>query len=101
MSAQFKNMNELTVYLDAMESRVKALENQNDSLRRYITEMGSDAAKMLPKTGLLSPSFIQRAFTVWGHYFVAQLIISIPIVCIYFILILTILKQGFPGVPTP
>jgi hypothetical protein len=56
---------------------------------------------MLPKTGLLSPSFIQRAFTVWGHYFVAQLIISIPIVCIYFILILTILKQGFPGVPTP
>jgi hypothetical protein len=102
MSAQFNNMTELTSYLDAMENRVKTLESQNESLRRYITEMGGDAAKMLPKTGLLSNSFIQRAFTVWGHYFVAQLIISVPIVCIYFILILTILRQGgIPGVPTP
>jgi len=101
MSAQFNNMNELTSYLDAMENRLKTLESQNESLRRYITEMGADAAKLLPKTGLLSNSFIQRAFTVWGHYFVAQLIISVPIVCIYFILILTILRQGIPGVPTP
>ena len=87
MPAQFNNMAELTNYLNAMENRVNTLESQNESLRRYITEMGGDAAKMLPKTGLLSSSFIQRAFTVWGHYFVAQLIISIPIVCIYFILI--------------
>ena len=101
MSAQFNNMNELTSYLDAMENRLKTLESQNESLRRYITEMGADAAKLLPKTGLFSNSFIQRAFTVWGHYFVAQLIISVPIVCIYFILILTILRQGIPGVPTP
>ena len=101
MSAQFNNMNELTSYLDAMENRVKTLESQNESLRRYITEMGGDAAKMLPKTGLLSNSFIQRAFTVWGHYFVAQLIISVPIVCVYIILLLTILRQGIPGVPTP
>jgi hypothetical protein len=101
MPAQFNNMAELTNYLNAMENRVNTLESQNESLRRYITEMGGDAAKMLPKTGLLSSSFIQRAFTVWGHYFVAQLIISIPIVCIYFILILTILKQGIPGVSTP
>jgi hypothetical protein len=102
MSAQFNNMNELTSYLDTLETRVKTLESQNESLRHYITEMGSDAAKMLPKTGLLSSSFIQRAFTVWGHYFVAQLIISVPFVCIYFILILTILRTGgIPGVPTP
>ena len=101
MSAQFNNMNELTSYLDTMENRVKALESQNESLRNYVTAMGGDAAKMLPKTGLLSPSFIQRAFTVWGHYFVAQLIISVPIVCIYFVLILTVLRQAIPGVPTP
>jgi hypothetical protein len=101
MSAQFNNMNELTSYLDTMENRVKALESQNESLRNYVTAMGGDAAKMLPKTGLISPSFIQRAFTVWGHYFVAQLIISVPFVCIYFILIFTILRQGIPGVPTP
>ena len=101
MPAQFNNMNELTSYLDAMEKRVKALESENESLTRYVNAMGGDAAKMLPKTGLISTSFFQRAFTVWGHYFVAQLIISIPIVCIYFILILTVLKQGIPIVPTP
>jgi hypothetical protein len=101
MSPQFNNMNELTSYLDAMENRVKTLESQNDSLKRYISEMGGDAAKMLPKTGLISSSFIQRAFTVWGHYFVAQLIISIPVMCVYFILMLTILKQGGTFLPTP
>ena len=101
MSPKFNNMNELTSYLDAMENRVKALESQNESLKNYVTAMGGDAAKMLPKTGLISPSFIQRAFTVWGHYFVAQLIISIPIICVYFIIVFTILRQGIPGVPTP
>ncbi len=32
-----------------------------------------------PKTALLSHSFLKRAFAVWGHYFVAGLIIAIPI----------------------
>jgi len=30
----------------------------------------------LPQTKLVSPSFLSRAFAVWGHYFVAQLIIG-------------------------
>jgi hypothetical protein len=64
MSAQFNNMTELTSYLDTRENWVKTLESQNESPRRYVTAMGGDAAKMLPKTGLISPSFIQRAFTV-------------------------------------
>jgi hypothetical protein len=101
MSPQFNNMTELTGYLESIENRVKALEIQNESLRRYITDLGGDAGKMLPKTGLVSSSFLQRAFTVWGHYFVAQLIISIPFICIYVILIFTILRQATPGIPTP
>jgi len=56
---------------------------------------------MLPKTGLLSPSFIHRAFTVWGLYFVAQLIISVPIVCIYVIITMLAIQQGLAGLPTP
>ena len=101
MPAQFNNMNEMTSYLDAIETRVKTLENQNEILRHYITEIREDFDDMLPNTTLLSRSFIRRAFTVWGHYFVAQLIIFIPIVCIYFILFFTILRQGIPGMPTP
>jgi len=93
MSTKFNNMNELTSYLDAMENRVKTLESQNEIFRRYIADMGKNVDTMLPNTMLLSRSFIQRAFTVWGHYFVAQLLISIPFVCIYFILFFTILAR--------
>jgi hypothetical protein len=79
MSPHFNNMNELTSYLDAMENRVKILEGQNDYLRRSISQLGQDAPKVLPETGLLSHSFFKRAFTVWGHYFIVQLLISLVI----------------------
>jgi hypothetical protein len=79
MSPQFKSMNELTSYLEAMENRVKTLENQNVQLKNSISQMGEEAPKMLPDTGLLSRSFMKRAFTVWGHNFVIQLIISLVV----------------------
>lgn len=101
MPPQFNNMNELTSYLGTLDNRIKTLESQNESLKRYISEMGGDAKKILPKTSLLSNSFIQRAFTVWGHYFVAQLIITIPILCIYFIIVFLAIKQGINLFPTP
>jgi hypothetical protein len=98
-------MNELTSYLDVMENRVKALEGQGDSLKQSITESAVDATNVLPKTGLLSRRFFKRAFTVWGHYFVAQLIISLVLLCIGLIIVLLIpgmitnlnnLIQGIP-----
>ena len=79
MSPQFNSMDELTSYLDAMENRVKILEGQNDYLRRSISKLGQDTPKALPETGLLSHSFFKRAFTVWGHYFIVQLLISLVI----------------------
>ncbi len=94
MPPQFNNMSELTNYLAALEERIRTLEGQNASLQRYITDLGGDAQKILPKTSLLSPSFIQRAFAVWGHYFVAQLIIGIPIACIYFLFVYLTLSQS-------
>jgi hypothetical protein len=53
--------------IESLEYRIKKLEN--DIL------MGTH----LPATSLLSDSFLRRAFTVFGHYFVASLIIAIPI----------------------
>lgn len=40
----------------------------------------------LPQTKLVSPSFMSRAFAVWGHMFVAQLIIGAIVAVISFIL---------------
>jgi len=37
----------------------------------------------IPNSNIISPNFLSRAFAVWGHYFVAQLIIAIPIYIIF------------------
>jgi hypothetical protein len=37
---------------------------------------------ILPGYGILSKNFLTRAFSVWGLYFVASLIIGIGIACI-------------------
>ena len=72
-------------YVFALEKRVMTLEAQlrhlSDSVNR------ASAIAKLPNTAIVSPSFLSRAFAVWGHYFVAQLLIAIPIYCILFLLI--------------
>ncbi len=63
-------------YIQSLENRVIKLEerlNQIDVSR-----------SVLPNTAIIDNSFIKRAFAIWGHYFVAQLIIAIPIYCVVF-----------------
>lgn len=79
MSPQFNNMNELTSYLDTLEKRVKMLEGQNENLVQSVIKAEEAPVRVLPSTGLLSRSYFKRAFTVWGHYFVASLIIGLVI----------------------
>jgi hypothetical protein len=91
MIQQFKNMNELVEYLGRLEDRLKTLEEENGKLRavppaqenidgnvvaRYV-------ATSLPQTNLLSRGFLKRAFAVWGHFFVANLLIGITVGIIY------------------
>jgi hypothetical protein len=108
MSPTFNNMNDLMAYLETLEGRLQALEKENLDLRVSkltpepgLGEPGAEPLPALPKTKLLAPSFLQRAFAVWGHYFVAQLIISIPITCIYFIFMYWAINQGLVTLPTP
>jgi hypothetical protein len=51
----------------------------------YLEQRIAALEARLPQTKLVSPSFMSRAFAVWGHYFVAQLIISIILSVIAFI----------------
>lgn len=44
--------------------------------------------EQIPDSTLLSKSFLQRAFTVWGHYFVANLFVAIPFVILWFLVAL-------------
>jgi hypothetical protein len=93
MSPQFNSMNELTSYLEAMENRVKTLEGQNEFLSHALTELGGEEKKALPKTSLLSRKFLARAFTVWGHYFVANFFIFLAVSLI--VLAIVVVLTGF------
>lgn len=53
-------------YLNLLEERVARLEEIVAQLRTQ-------------KTQLTSEHFLDRAFAVWGHLFVANLIIAIPV----------------------
>ncbi len=106
MSPQFNSMDELVAYLGTLEERLRSLETenlslklQNETLNNYMKEMGSVSQKMLPKTNLISPKFLRRAFTVWGHSFIAGLIISIPFVILAIVVYLA-LQQGINLLPT-
>lgn len=101
--SQFRSQAELVNYLETLERRVDALEMENQAYKDNLS-MPSGAAvpiqaqrwlqKLLPQTNLLSHSFISRAFTVWGHYFVAQLIISAGVLVIYLLVMVVILAIG-------
>ncbi len=82
---QIKSMEELVTCLGTLEERVKVLESENKDLRAIQpSSVSPDAniiaralARVMPQTNLFSPSFLKRAFTVWGHFFVANLIIGV------------------------
>ena len=75
-------------YVFALEKRIMYLESQVPLLLQYLlsAKLSQEPAFRLPNTALISPSFMSRAFAVWGHYFVAQLIILIPLYVLIFIL---------------
>ena len=96
---KFRNMGELTSYLATLEQRVAKLERENARLNDALSKTQRQvlAAPVfrtrdpLPNTLLLSDSFIMRAFAVWGHYVTAQMIISIPIMIIAFMLMFSLI----------
>jgi hypothetical protein len=98
-----QSMNDLTVYLGDLEKRIKGLEEENHQLRAALSNReGIDEDKVekiildyLPDTDLLHPSFFRRAFTVWGHMFVTNLIIGSIFFIIYICLFMGLLGHSF------
>jgi hypothetical protein len=84
MPPAFKNMDELKAYLDQLERRVDAIDQ-----------------KQAPQTNLISRNFLKRAFAVWGHFFVANLIISTVIGTIYLCLAATMFGAILNSIKLP
>jgi hypothetical protein len=77
-------------YVFALEKRLIALEFELKQLEESAassTRRINDTISRIPDSALISPNFLSRAFTVWGHYFVAQLLIAIPIYILFALLI--------------
>jgi hypothetical protein len=97
-------MNELVEYLDQLEKRIAIMQDQisdlkieNGNLRGLVQkrpildeEPAPRPEQHFPKTLLLDKNFMTRAFAVWGHYFVAQLIISLVFLIFYLCFIFAI-----------
>ena len=73
--------------LDEALASVRSLQNRIIELELK----GSVPAVPTPTTSLLSDSFLKRAFTIWGHNFVAGLIIAAPV---WFIIIIVLAIAG-------
>ena len=73
-------------------NEIPQLQQKVQTLEAKLAELESAGDTALPKTALLSPNYLARAFAVWGHYFVANLIIglaiSIPLLCLMGLLML-------------
>jgi hypothetical protein len=66
------------------------LEIELNSLRQALASSltgPSSAMAGLPNSALFSRSYLTRAFAVWGHYLVAQLLIAIPFYVLFLLLL--------------
>jgi hypothetical protein len=84
---------EVVQYLQSLERRVKKLEetsSDSESSMELASKQITEMRTLLPDTAVISHSYVRRAFAIWGHYFIAQLIISIPLYCIAVILIVAL-----------
>lgn len=96
----FKSAAELAEYLSLLEQRLEKLEVENRKLKKRALSETKTLNKdldfiydILPTTNLLSKNFLGRAFAVWGHFFVANLLIGIVVGIVYFLLLATLLSS--------
>ena len=67
----------------------------------YLEQRIAALEARIPDTKLLSAKFMTRAWTIWGHYFVAQLVISLivwAVLMVIFVLMSLIFGAGLAGV---
>ncbi len=94
----FSSMQELVSYLSVLEDRIRSIETENRELKKVVNGFSREGLvtshqglDKLPNTNLLNLNFFPRAFAVWGHFFVSNLIIGLILSCIYFLIVSVLL----------
>jgi hypothetical protein len=91
-----RNVKDLVTVLGQMHKKIIALEAENTALKaamektatkRDVVQMISKVETLnLPKHGLFSDSFIVRSVSIYGHWFVANLVVSIVFGFLWFLI---------------
>ena len=74
------------------DPRIQSLMREVDDLKDKVRHLESryEVAPRLPRTALMSDKFMSRSFAVFGHNFVASLIISIPFYILMFVIMMAV-----------
>ena len=85
---------------EALQSQLAQLSTDVEILQGQLAEQRDELSNLkgqIPKTEIISPKFLNRSFAVWGHLYVANLIITIPFMCLFLLLTLLLIVIS-PGV---
>jgi len=77
---------EPTAQIEDLRLEVDRLRDRTTQIERHY-----EVAPRMPRTNVISETFLKRAFAVWGHSFVASLIIAVP----FYVLMFLILSASF------
>jgi len=72
-------MPESSLSLDGLQFQLGQLKSQIEQLQGQLDAQDSELAELkdrIPDSNIISPKFLNRAFTIWGHYVVAGFIIA-------------------------
>ena len=91
-------MPESSLSLDGLQFQLGQLKSQIEQLQGQLDAQDNELADLkdrIPDSNIISPKFLNRAFTIWGHYVVAGFIIAIPIICLtsLFALVMILITQ--------
>ncbi|MFC1923419.1 hypothetical protein ACFLY4_09030 [Chloroflexota bacterium] len=91
-------MPESSLSLDGLQFQLGQLKSQIEQLQGQLDAQDSELADLkdrIPDSNIISPKFLNRAFTIWGHYVVAGFIIAIPFICLtsLFALVMILITQ--------
>jgi uncharacterized membrane protein YvbJ len=76
----------LEIRIMYLEVELKRLSGENKEIKIFSRDI-KEVEELIPNSAIVSNNFLTRAFAVWGHSFVAQLIISLVLGGIYLVLI--------------
>jgi hypothetical protein len=79
-----------------LENRIRELETELGTMILDLDETRkrlSELENQLPDSLIISPNFLKRSFAVFGHYFVANTLIALPIICLSIIAMILLLAS--------